>query len=88
MALAIPAALWRASVTAWRSNTSANATEPADTGEASETVGTWLQGQFATWTDQEKSSTAAIEILLPIAAVAVGITALGIVFQLTVAGIV
>jgi hypothetical protein len=43
MALAIPAALWRASVTAWRSNTSANATEPADTGEASETVGTWLQ---------------------------------------------
>ena len=77
MALAIPAALRRAYVVAQRG-------EPADPAkESSETFGAWLQGRFATWTDQEESSTAAMEVLLPLAAVAFGITALGIVFQVT-----
>ena len=77
MALAIPAALRRAYVVAHRG-------EPADPAkESSETFGAWLQGRFATWTDQEESSTAAMEVLLPLAAVAFGITALGIVFQVT-----
>lgn len=77
MALAIPAALRRAYVVAHRGGPADPAKEP------SETFGAWLQGRFATWTDQEESSTAAMEVLLPLAAVAFGITALGIVFQVT-----
>ncbi len=72
MTIAIPLALWRANVTAQRSNASSGSTE-----RKSETLDTWLQGQFATCTDQEKGSTAAIEILLPLAAVAFGITRWG-----------
>jgi hypothetical protein len=55
---------------------------------ASEPLGTGLRGKFATWTDQENSATAAVEVLLPLAAVAFGFTALGIVLELTRAGIV
>ena len=83
MAIAIPSALWRANSVAQRSNPSLTATE-----EASESLETWLRGQFATSTDDEKGSTAALEILLPLAAVAFGITALGIVLELTRAGVV
>jgi hypothetical protein len=83
MAIAIPLALWRANVTVQRRDADASAI-----GKTSESLGTWLQGQFATWTDQEKGSTAAVEILLPLAAVAFGITALGIVLELTRAGVV
>lgn len=75
MALVIPLALWRA-------NGTSRIIEPN-----SETLDTWLRGQFATWTGYEKGSTAAIEILLPLAAVAFGITALGIVLELTRAGV-
>jgi hypothetical protein len=79
MAIAIPLALWRTNQTAQRSAGSLPAAEQAS-------LGKWLRGQFATWTDQEKGSTAAIEILLPLAAVAFGITALGIVFEFVRAG--
>jgi hypothetical protein len=82
MAIAIPLALWRTNVRAQRSNGSSSADE-----QASETLDSWLRGRFATSTDQEKGSTAAIEILLPLAAVAFGITALGIVFEFTRAGV-
>ena len=78
MAIAIPLALWRTYLTAQRSAGSSRATE-----QAFETLDKWLRGRFATWTDDERGSTAAIEILLPLAAVAFGITALGIVFVLT-----
>jgi hypothetical protein len=77
MAMAIPLALWRANLTAQRSAGFSHAAEPAP-----DTLDKWLRGRFATWTDQESASTAAIEILLPLAAVAFGITALGIVFNL------
>lgn len=80
MTIAIPLALWRTHLTAQRSSRT--------TEQGSETLDKWLRGQFATWTDQEKGSTAAIEILLPQAAVAFGITALGIVFELTREGVV
>ncbi|HKD29114.1 MAG TPA: hypothetical protein VKC66_24800 [Xanthobacteraceae bacterium] len=83
MMISIPLALWRTNRTAQGSNVSSRATE-----QASEPLDTWLRGRFATWTDQEKGSMAAIEILLPLAAVAFGITALGIVFELTRAGLV
>jgi hypothetical protein len=46
----------------------------------------WLRGEFSTWTELQKGSTAAVEILLPIAAVAIGITALGIVLDLVRTG--
>jgi len=81
VAIGTPLALWRSKVTAQRSDAAISAT-----GQTSESLGAWLQGQFATWTGQEKGSTAAIEILLPLAAVAFGITALGIVFELARAG--
>ena len=88
MALAIPAALLRTNTTARRSGIAADAADDtgAAGGETSERLGYWLRGQFATWTDRERSSTAAIEILLPLAAVAFGITALGIVFEVARAG--
>jgi hypothetical protein len=81
LAIAVPLALWRTNLTAQRSHGSMPATE-----QKSETLDTWLRGRFATWTGEEKSSTAAIEILLPLAAVAFGITALGIVLGLARAG--
>ena len=81
VAIGTPVALWRGKVTAQRSDVAMNGT-----GKTSESLGAWLQGQFSTWTGQEKGSTAAIEILLPLAAVAFGITALGIAFELARAG--
>jgi hypothetical protein len=81
IAMAIPLALWRPNLTARRSAGLSRAAE-----QASDTFGEWLRGRFATWTDEERGSTAAIEILLPRAAVAFGITALGIVFDLARAG--
>jgi hypothetical protein len=83
MTIAIPLALWRANVTAQRSDAAPSATE-----KTSESLARWLQGQFVTWTGKEKGSTAAVEMLLPLAAVALGITALGIVLELTRAGVV
>jgi hypothetical protein len=83
MAIAIPLALRRTTLTAQRSNASSPATE-----QTSEALDEWLRRRFATWTDHEKGSAAAVEILLPLAAVAFGITALGIVFELTRAGVV
>jgi hypothetical protein len=77
MAVAIPLALWRTNLTAQRSADLSHAAE-----ETSDTFDRWLRGRFATWTDQESAWTAAIEVLLPLAAVAFGITALGIVFDL------
>ena len=82
MAIAIPVVLWGANVKAQPSNISSRATQ-----QASETLGAWLRGQFATWTGQEKGTTAAIEILLPLAAVAFGVTMLGVVLELTRAGV-
>jgi hypothetical protein len=52
-----------------------------------EPLGSWLHGEFSTWTDQRKGSSAAIEILLPVAAVAIGITVLGIVFDVVHASV-
>ncbi len=89
MALAIPTVLWRAGVAARRSGAAgAEGIESSAVGSAAPTTfSAWLQGRFATWTDVERPSTAAIEVLLPLAAVAFGLTAIGIVFQLVRAGV-
>ena len=81
IAIGTPLALWRGKVAAQRSDAGTNPTE-----NTFESLGTWLQGRFSTWTDQEKGLTAAIEILLPLAAVAFGMTALGIVLEIARAG--
>jgi hypothetical protein len=89
MALAIPWALWRAYAGARsREHAHGTADEAPAAADVSESFDTWLRGRFATWTDQEDSSTAVVEILLPLAAVAFGLTAIGIVFELTRAGVV
>jgi hypothetical protein len=77
MALAIPFALWLA----WRKQQDADSAqgEPAALRE-------WAAGEFDTWQGRLKGANAAIEILLPIAATAVGMLAIGIVFYVVSAG--
>jgi hypothetical protein len=41
----------------------------------------WASGDFATWTDRSRGSNATIEILLPLGAAAIGMTAIAIVFE-------
>jgi hypothetical protein len=89
MVIAIPTVLWRAGRKARSANADSIDSSVAPAGaETPQTFGAWLHGEFATWTNQEKGSTAAVEILLPLAAVALGITALGIVLDLTRAGVI
>ena len=81
MAFAIPFTLWRAGVKAQKTD------PPPEAGEEfPETFVTWIEGAFETWTGQQTSASAAVEILLPIAAVALGLMALGIVFELAATG--
>lgn len=40
----------------------------------------WSAGDFATWTDHGRAANAAVEVLLPLGAIAVGMTAIAIVF--------
>lgn len=47
---------------------------------------TWISGYFDMRQGRRKSVSASIEILLPMAAAAIGITAIGVVFRLTEAG--
>jgi hypothetical protein len=42
--------------------------------------GDWVSGEFATWQDKVKGKNAAIEILLPLAAVAFGMSAFAIIY--------
>jgi hypothetical protein len=71
MAIGIPHILWRAGE---------NETDPTEQAPA---LGAWIRSDFVTWTGNQTSVTAAVEILLPITAVAVGIMALGIVWAAT-----
>jgi hypothetical protein len=68
--IAIPVVLWRV----WRANTDGDPENPIRFGE-------WVSGQFETWQDRVKGSNAMVEIVLPIAAAAVGMTAFAIVFH-------
>lgn len=54
--------------------------------EHKEPFGHWASGEFVTWQDRVKGKNAAIEILLPLAAVAFGMTAFAVVFYLTAHG--
>jgi hypothetical protein len=54
--------------------------------EEQESLRTWAAGELDTWQDRVKGTNAAIEMLLPIAAVAFGMTAFGIVLHFTAHG--
>ncbi len=54
--------------------------------EEQESLRAWAAGDLDTWQDRVKGRNAAIEMLLPIAAVAFGMTAFGIVLHFTAQG--
>jgi hypothetical protein len=70
--IAIPLILWRV----WRANRA-----PPDAPEERQRFSDWAAGEFETWQDSVKGTSAAAEIMLPIAAAAVGMTAFAIVFH-------
>ena len=76
IAIAIPALCWLT----WRRN----AEHARDHGDLS--FRDWVAGEFDTWTGPVKGANATVEILLPIAAVAVGMTLLGLVFHIVASG--
>jgi hypothetical protein len=59
---------------------------PKQAKERSESLGEWAAGEFDTWQDRVKGTNAAVEVLLPIAAVPFGMTAFGIVLHFTAHG--
>lgn len=74
MAVAIPSALWQT----WRSHQKIHV---GFGGHVS--WRRWLRGEFDTLGGRRTAVGATMEILLPLAAVAVGMTAIGLVFRLT-----
>jgi len=69
--IAIPAILWRVG----------RVNRPAEPSQRKLRFSDWAAGQFETWQDRVKGANAAAEIILPIAAAAVGMTAFAIVFH-------
>src|SRR3954452_2581726 len=61
-----------------------NSAERKSSGEAS--LQEWMTGSFDTWQDRVKGRNAAVEVLLPMAAIAVGMTAFAIVLHFAVIG--
>jgi hypothetical protein len=55
-------------------------------GSAKTSFREWMAGDFDTWQDRVKGRNAAVEILLPMAAIAIGMTAFAIVLHFTEAG--
>jgi hypothetical protein len=78
VAFAIPSAIWLASHSGRDAHTAAHRHKFRD----------WLSGDFKTSSDELKASNAAIQILLPIAAVAFGMTAFAIVTRAIELGII
>lgn len=72
LAVGIPFALWLA----WRGSPISGAHEN------SQTFHDWTSGEFETWQGRLSGAEAAVELLLPLAAVAFGLTILGIVLYL------
>ena len=84
MAVGVPTAIWLT----WRNHPEGHSHDAAGPDLAAHdsvpsSFGHWASGEFSTWTGGQKAWQAAIEILLPIAAVAFGITAFGLVYYLT-----
>ena len=77
IAIAIPALLWLT----WRRNAGDDARD-----ESHLSFRDWAGGDFDTLTGPVKGANATAEVLLPIAAVAVGMTVLGLVFHIIASG--
>jgi Mn2+/Fe2+ NRAMP family transporter len=75
IAVAIPVLLWLT----WRRNTG-----PEEQSRIDEPFHDWASHSFVTWTGGVSGKEAATQILLPIAAVALGITIFGLVFLFAV----
>jgi hypothetical protein len=71
IAIVIPALCWLT----WRRN----ADDAKDYGHLS--FRDWALGEFDTWTGPIKGANATVEVLLPIAAVAIGMTVLGLMYH-------
>ena len=78
VALALPLALWRI----WRSHRNRAKGAKTDAPEQ-QTFGDWASDDFEGWQDRESAGNAAIEVLLPIAAVTFGMVAFGIISHFT-----
>ena len=78
IALAIPATL---ALMAYRQR---NSDERKSSGDAS--LREWMTRDFDTWQDRVKGRNAAVEVLLPMAAIAIGMTAFAIVLYFTKVG--
>jgi hypothetical protein len=74
VAMAIPLVL----AAVWRHNV------PADEAHPAENLRQWLSCEFSTWSGPLSGKEAAMQILLPIAAVAIGMTIFGLVFYFDV----
>src|SRR5258705_8463048 len=61
-----------------------NSDEPKSSGEAS--FQEWMTGNFDTWQNRVRGRNAAVEVLLPMAAIAIGMTAFAIVLHFTEVG--
>ncbi len=72
LVIAIPFILWRVA----RANR-----DPSEKPDAPVRFTDWASGQFETWQDRAKGSNAVAEIILPVAAAAIGMTAFAIVFH-------
>ena len=77
MAIAIPFAIWLV----WRKHQ-----DPDAMRRESISLRDWASGEFEICQGQRKATDAAVEIVMPIAAVAFGLMALGIVFYFAAAG--
>lgn len=75
IAVAIPSAIW---LTWWRHGDAQGGKAPP--------LRDWAAGDFETAQGRRKAATAAVEMLLPIAAAAFGMTVLGIIFYAAEAG--
>lgn len=76
IAVALPYVLWRV----WRK---AQGPDAARGPARQEEFQAWASGEFDTWQDRITGANAAVQVLLPLAAVAFGMTAFGIVLYFT-----
>jgi hypothetical protein len=76
IAVALSYVLWRV----WRK---AQGPDPERGTARQEEFQQWVSGEFDTWQDRVTGANAAVQILLPLAAVAFGMTAFGIVLHFT-----
>jgi hypothetical protein len=74
--IALPAVLWLT----WRKHSGENDGDHLP-------FRTWARSECVTWQCRLRGAEAAVQVLLPIAALAVGMTAIGIIFALVAAGV-